>query len=338
MSNNAAAGSPNPDTAPTPGPATATRIAHGLRSLLRGGPVVALLLVVIALSVGTGRFLTTSNVLNISRQASINAILACGMTMVIVTAGIDLSVGSILAVSGCVFALLFQDGYNPVLAIFIGLLTGAFAGMINGLVVTKWRIPAFIATLGMMQSARGVALLITKGTPVTAIPDFVIAIGNEDFLGVPISALIALSIVVLTWLIMRFTFLGRSIYAIGGNQEAARLAGIPVNRNLVVVYTLMGIYCGVAGVVMSGRIYSANGLMGGGLELKAIAATIIGGTNLFGGEGSVWGSLVGALIMACISNGLNLLNVSAFWQAIVLGALIVIVVYINQLRLQAIAG
>lgn len=257
--------------------------------------------------------------------------------MVIIAAGIDLSVGSVLAVSGCVFALLFQDGWNPILAICAGLITGAFAGAINGLVVTKWRIPAFITTLGMMQSARGVALLITRGTPVTTIPAFVIAVGNEDFLGIPVSALIALSIVAITWLIMRFTFLGRSIYAIGGNQEAARLAGIPVSRNLVVVYLLMGMYAGVAGVVMSGRIYSANGLMGAGLELSAIAATIIGGTNLFGGEGSVWGSLIGALIMACISNGLNLLNVSAFWQAIVLGALIVIVVYINQLRLQAIS-
>lgn len=311
-------------------------LAGGVQAVLRLGPVLALLLILIVLSLSARTFLTTGNILNISRQASINAILAAGMTMVIVTAGIDLSVGPMLALSGCVFALFYKDGMPSVLAIILGVLAGMAAGALNGVVITKWRIPAFIATLGMMQSARGLALLITNGTPVTAIPEWVIAIGNNDFLGVPISALIALAIVAITWLIMRFTFLGRSIYAIGGNREAARLAGIPVDRSLIVVYLLMGMYCGVAGIVMSGRIYSANALMGAGLELSAIAATIIGGTNLFGGEGSVWGSLVGALIMACISNGLNLLNVSAFWQAIVLGALIVIVVYINQLRLRAI--
>lgn len=304
--------------------------------LLRGGPILALLLTVIILSLATPHFLKTSNVLNVARQASINAILAAGMTMVILTAGIDLSVGPMLALSGVVFALAFRDGYGLILAMLVGIIAGTSAGTVNGLVVTKWRIPPFITTLGMMQSARGLALLITKGTPVTTIPDIVIKIGNEDFMGVPISALIAIAIVFVTWLILRFTFIGRSIYAIGGNREAARLAGIPVDGILTLVYMLMGLYCGVAGIVMSGRIYSANALMGAGLELNAIAAVIIGGTSLFGGEGSVWGSLIGALIMACIANGLNLLNVSAFWQAIVLGALIVIVVYINQLRLRAI--
>jgi ribose transport system permease protein len=310
----------------------------GLRNLLRGGPLVALALVVITLSLASPHFLKTSNIVNVSRQASINAILAAGMTMVIVTAGIDLSVGPMLALSGVVFALAFRDGYAASVAILLGIVAGTSAGTVNGLVITKWRIPPFITTLGMMQSARGLALLITEGTPVITIPDSVIEIGNEDFMGVPISALIAVFIIFITWLIMRFTFLGRSIYAIGGNREAARLAGIPVDRTLIIVYALMGLYCGVAGVVMSGRIYSANALMGAGLELSAIAATIIGGTNLFGGEGSVWGSLIGALIMACIANGLNLLNVSAFWQAIVIGALIVIVVYINQLRLRAITN
>lgn len=310
--------------------------SKALRNLLKGGPLVALLLVVLYFGWASPHFLKTSNIVNISRQASINAILAAGMTMVIVTAGIDLSVGPMLALSGVVFALAFRDGYAAFIAIILGILAGTSAGTVNGLIVTKWRIPPFITTLGMMQSARGLALLITEGTPVITIPDTVIKIGNEEFMGVPISALIALLIVFITWLIMRFTFLGRSIYAIGGNREAARLAGIPVDRTLIMVYGLMGLYCGVAGIVMSGRIYSANALMGAGLELSAIAATIIGGTNLFGGEGSVWGSLVGALIMACIANGLNLLNVSAFWQAIIIGALIVIVVYINQLRLRAI--
>lgn len=309
--------------------------AQGIRTLLRGGPLVALLIIVVVLSLATPHFLKSGNVLNIARQASINGILAAGMTMVIVTAGIDLSVGPMLALSGVVFALAFRDGSPVLLALLAGLVAGISAGTVNGLVITKWRIPPFIATLGMMQSARGLALLITEGTPVINIPDAVIKIGNADFFGVPISALIAIVIVFVTWLVMRFTFFGRSIYAIGGNRDAARLAGIRVDRTLIVVYALMGLYCGVAGIVMSGRIYSANALMGAGLELSAIAAVIIGGTNLFGGEGSAWGSLVGALIMACISNGLNLLNVSAFWQAIVLGALIVIVVYVNQLRLRA---
>jgi ribose/xylose/arabinose/galactoside ABC-type transport system permease subunit len=202
------------------------------------------------------------------------------------------------------------------------------------MVVVKAKIPPFITTLGSMSIARGVALMLARGMTVGNLPDSVIWLGNRDVIGIPASAWLALIIVILMWVMLRSTALGRGAYAIGGNQPAARLAGIPVDRYLVEIYALVGLLSGVTGVILAGRIYSASGLMGAGLELKSIAAAVIGGTSLFGGEGNVIGSLIGALILGFIWNGLNLLNVSAFLQEFFFGLLILVVVFLNQLRLR----
>jgi ribose/xylose/arabinose/galactoside ABC-type transport system permease subunit len=296
------------------------------------GAVVALVPLVVILSLTAPNFLTAGNFTNVARQSAMLTILATAQTIVLLTAGIDLSVGAIVAFSAVTLAILFREGAPASVAILSALLAGASAGVVNGLVVVKTKIPPFIATLGSMSIARGIALMLARGMTVGTLPDSVIWLGNREVLGLPASAWLALTIVALMWVMLRSTAFGRGIYAIGGNPSAARLAGIPVDRYLIAVYTLVGLLSGVTGVVLAGRIYSASGLMGSGLELKSIAAAVIGGTSLFGGEGGVIGSLIGAFILGFIWNGLNLLNVSAFLQEFFFGLLILVVVFLNQLR------
>jgi ribose transport system permease protein len=227
-------------------------------------------------------------------------------------------------------------------AIAIGLVVGGLAGLINGLIITKGRIPDFIATLAMMETARGVALLVTGGLPIPShltavelkgsLPAALIWMGGRSVWGIPTGPLFAVVILAIGWVIMSQTGLGRAIYAVGGNKEAARVSGINVDRTKIVTYTIMGLMAAVAGLVLTGRMNSGNALMGEGDELKCIAAVVIGGANLFGGQGSVIGSLFGAIIMGVLGNGLNLLNVSAFWQRVVMGIVIVIVVLFDQWR------
>jgi len=227
-------------------------------------------------------------------------------------------------------------------AMLIGFLVGAIAGTINGLVIAKGRIPDFVATLGMMETARGVALLVTGGLPIPShltatelkgyLPEAVIWMGGRELFGIPTGPLIALVIVIVGWIILTQTVLGRSIFAIGGNKEAARVSGLKVDRIKIATYMIMGMMGAVAGIVLTGRMNSANALMATGVELKCIAAVVIGGTNLFGGEGTIIGSLIGAVIMGVLGNGLNLLNVSAFWQRVVMGLVIVAVVVFDQWR------
>ncbi len=333
--------------------ADARRIGHTLPPvLLRGAPLIALLLLAAYLSIASPYFFTASNLSNVSRQSSITAILAVGQTFVILAAGIDLSIAAIAALSASLAAVLMTQqftlagvSFGPVdfwVGLVIALLAGALAGLINGLVITLGRIPDFIATLGTMVTFRGLALLVTGGLPVPShltstelkgyLPDPLIWLGGGDILGFPVAALVALVVGVLAWYILQHTTLGRHIFAVGGNREAARLSGIRIDRTKVATYALSGLTAAVAGLVLMGRLNSSNALMAEGEELRSIASVVIGGTNLFGGDGGAIGSLIGALIMGTLGNGLNLLDVSAFWQRVIQGLVIIAVVVFDQWR------
>lgn len=322
------------------------------RGLLRGGPFIALILLAAYLSIASPHFLTTSNLVNVARQTSITAILAVGQTLVILTAGIDLSVGAIAAISASVAAVLMTQrvevlglAFGPlnfVPGFLVALAVGALAGWINGVIITRSRIPDFIATLGTLATLRGIALLITGGLPVPShltatelrgyLPEEMIWLGAGDIGGVPVAGIIALLVGVFGWFLLRYTALGRAIFAVGGSREAARVSGINVDRTKLSVYVVSGLLAAIAGIVLAGRLNSANALMADDENLRSIAAVVIGGTNLFGGEGGVIGSLVGALIMGVLANGLNLLNVSAFWQRVIQGLVIISVVVFDQWR------
>jgi len=315
-------------------------------SLLRGGPVIALLLLSAYLSFASPHFLTPNNLVNVARQVSINVILAVGQTMVIIAGGIDLSVGALLALSASFGAVAMTYwGLSMWVGVFLALIVGTAAGFLNGLVITRGKIPDFIATLGMLSTARGIALIVTGGLPVPShltattlksyLPEGLIWIGSGDILGIPVAALVALGIAVVGWVITTRTVLGRSMYAIGGNREAARVSGINIEATKTYIYAIMGFMAAVAGLVLTGRLNSANALMADGAELQSIAAVVIGGTNLFGGEGTIVGTVIGAVIMGILANGLNLLNVSAFWQRVVMGMVIVSVVVFDQWRRRA---
>ncbi len=321
-------------------------------ALLRGGPIIALLLLVLYFSFASPYFASMDNLKNIGQQNAYLIILAVGQTLVIIGAGIDLSVGAVMAVSASIMAVLATQNItilgmsigplNAWSAMLIGFLVGAIAGSITGVVIAKGRIPDFVATLGMMEAARGVALLVTGGLPIPShltatelkgyLPEAIIWMGGREVFGIPTGPLIAFFVVIIGWLVLSQTTLGRSILAVGGNKEASRVSGLKVDRIKIATYTIMGMMAAVAGMVLTGRMNSANALMASGVELKCIAAVVIGGTNLFGGEGSIIGSLIGAIIMGVLGNGLNLLNVSAFWQRVVMGIVIVAVVVFDQWR------
>lgn len=320
-----------------------------LPRLMRGGPILVLLGLAGYLSFATPYFLSVGNLINIARQVSINTILSVGQTLVIVSGGIDLSVGAILALSASLGAVAMTYwGLSPWVGIALALLCGAAAGLANGLVITKGRIPDFIATLGMQSTARGIALIVTGGLPVPShltattlkayLPPFLIWLGSGDCLGVPAALLVALAVVAAGWFILHHTVLGRAAYAIGGNQEAARVSGIPIGTTKVLIYGVMGVMAAIAGLVLTGRLNSANALMAEDAPLQAIAAVVIGGTNLFGGQGGVIGTVIGAVIMGVLANGLNLLNVSAFWQRVIMGLVIISVVVFDQWRRRAFEG
>lgn len=326
-----------------PRPWQVTAGGIGRQLLIRGGPLLILLVLGIPLTLATPHFLTPDNLSNVTRQSAITAVLAVGQTIVIISGGIDLSVDAIMALAGCVGAVAMTYwGQEMWVGIFLALGVGSLAGFINGVVITKGRIPDFIATLGMMSTARGVGLLLTGGLPVPShisatvlkayLPAELVWFGSGDIVGIPVIALFALGVGVIGLAILAYTALGRAAFAIGGNREAARVSGINVDRNKIAIYTLMGFIAGVAGVLMTGRLNSANALMGDGLNLQSIASVVIGGTNLYGGEGGIIGTLIGSLIMGMIGNGLDLINVEAFWQRVMIGLVIVAVVVFDQWR------
>jgi ribose transport system permease protein len=307
-----------------------------------GGALAILLLLVVGFYIATPDFLTVNNTLNILRQYSVPAILAVGQTLVIVSAGIDLSVASTAALSGSLMAVAFAHwGWPEPAAVILGLAAGFAVGALNGFVITKWRVPDFIATLGAFSAVRGVALLITDGLPVPdfeqavqgrRIPDFVSILGADSVFRFPLIAVVAGIMAVVGWFILSRTRLGRAAYAIGGNRQAAHVSGIKVGRSKLWIYIISGVMAAVAGFMLTGRQASANALMGEEMELQSIAAVVVGGTNLFGGEGGVGGTMIGIAIIGVLSNGLNILGVAEFWQRVVNGLIIVVVVALDQWR------
>ncbi|MET8057141.1 ABC transporter permease/substrate-binding protein [Streptomyces microflavus] len=308
------------------------------RVLLDNGALSALVVLVVAMSLLSGDFLTTQNLLNVGVQAAVTAILAFGVTFVIVSAGIDLSVGSVAALSATVLAWSATSAGVPVvLAVVLAIVTGIACGFVNGALISYGKLPPFIATLAMLSIARGLSLVISQGSPI-AFPDSVSRLGDTlgGWLPVPVLVMIAMGLI--TALILGRTFIGRSMYAIGGNEEAARLSGLRVKRQKIVIYVLSGLFAAVAGIVLASRLVSAQPQAAQGYELDAIAAVVIGGASLAGGVGKASGTLIGALILAVLRNGLNLLSVSAFWQQVVIGVVIALAVLLDTLRRKAGSG
>ncbi|TNB49726.1 ribose ABC transporter permease [Martelella lutilitoris] len=297
------------------------------------GMLPVLILLAIGFQLLTGKFLGVNNLSIVMQQASINIVLAAGMTFVILTGGIDLSVGSILAASAMA-AVMFS--LNPALGwigVPAGLALGLAFGLANGALVAFLRLPPFIVTLGSLTAVRGVARLMGNDTTVFNAELPFAVIGNGDILGVPILAIIALLVILISWFVLRRTVLGTWIYAVGGNQEAARLTGIKVPLVLLFVYGVSGLMAGLGGVMSAARLYAANGLqLGQSYELDAIAAVILGGTSFVGGVGSIWGTLIGALIIAVLSNGLILTGTSDIWQFIIKGLVIIAAVTLDRFR------
>lgn len=299
--------------------------------LADNGALVGLFVLGLALFIATPDFLTGPNLLNIGIQASVIAVLAFGLTFVIVAAGIDLSVGSVAALSAMGSAWIFSQASLPGwLAVVGGLLIGALSGAVSGFAVAYGRLPSFIATLAMLSVARGLTLVISDGRPIPTAPEVSFLGGDLGVIPMPIVVLVVAGIVAAV--ILNFTVMGRYMYAVGGNTEAARLSGVPVRKVLVTVFALSGLFAALAGLLLSGRLDSAQPQAAAGYELDAIAAVVIGGASLAGGVGRISGTLVGALVLVVIRNGLNLLNVSSFWQQVVIGVVIAVAVGIDSLR------
>ncbi len=277
----------------------------------------------------TPHFLTVSNLLNVLEQTSINAIVAVGMTYVIISGGIDLSVGSLLALAGVVLATLLHAGIPIPVAIAAALGVGALFGSLSGIAITFGRLPPFIATLGMMSIARGCALLFTEGRPVSGFGPEFRAIATARIAGIPSPVFVTTAVYVIGHLVLSETRFGRYVYALGGNEEATRLSGVNVRLHKTAVYAVSGLTSAVAAVLLTARLNSAQPIAGIMYELDAIAAVVIGGTSLLGGDGGLGGTLIGALIMGVLRNGLNLLSVSSFMQQVVIGLVIVFAVLID---------
>lgn len=303
-----------------------------------------LLLLVIALSIMTGgTFLRPQNLINVIVQVSAIGIIAVGMTFVIIVEGIDLSVGSVIALASVISAslaqlpeasnLMFPGLQVPVIvAILAGLLVGAAAGAVNGFLITKFRIAPFIATLGMMTAASGLASIYTNGRPVSTLNPGFNWLGQGNVLGLPVPIIVFAVVAVLGHVVLNFTRFGRHTYALGGNLQAARVSGIAIDKLKFTIFAATGLLAGLAGMILTGRIGSGQPILGTGIELDVIAATVIGGTSFTGGVGTIWGTVVGALIIGTINNGLDLMNVSPFWQKVVKGVIIVLAIIIDELK------
>lgn len=303
------------------------------RSLLaENGSLAALVVLVVALSLMSGDFLTVTNLLNVGVQAAVTAILAFGSTFVIITGGIDLSVGAVAALSAMVLAWTAADTGLPwPLATLVALAVGVVCGLVNAVLIAYGKLPPFIATLAMLGVARGLALVVSQGSPIE-MPEEVSRLGDTIGGYLPVPVLVMAVMGVIAAVVLNRTYTGRAMYAIGGNEEAARLSGIAVGRQKLITYALSGVFAAVAGIVLASRLASAQPQAAAGYELDAIAAVVIGGASLSGGKGRALGTLVGALILAVLRNGLNLLSVSAFWQQVVIGVVIALAVLLDTLR------
>jgi ribose transport system permease protein len=301
--------------------------------LSRSGPLGGLVILCIVMTILSPFFLTFNNLFNVGTQIAVIAILAFGQTFVIVSGGIDLSVGSVLGLAGIMFGWASAVAGLPLpVALALGIGAGAFAGLTNGLLITLGNLPPFIATLAMLSAARGLALVISNGVPLNPIPNAIRTLGSGDLFFVPLPVVLMLIMWVITLVILRSTYPGRCMYAIGGNEEASRLSGINVDRQKLIIYTLSGLFAGIAGILLTARLASAQPQAGFTFELDAIAAVVIGGASLSGGVGTASGTLIGALILGVLRNGLNLLNVSSFWQQVIIGVVIALAVMTDTLR------
>lgn len=296
------------------------------------GPLLGLIILIIIVTALNPSFVDPLNILNLLRQVAINALIAFGMTFVILTGGIDLSVGSILALSSALMANLMLSGLDPILAIIVGCLLGGVMGMVNGLMITKGRMAPFIATLATMTIFRGLTLVYTNGNPITGLGESKMfqLFGRGYFLGIPVPAITMIIIFAVLWMVLHKTPFGRKTYAIGGNEKASIISGIKVDRIKIMIYSLIGMLSALAGAILTSRLNSAQPTAGASYELDAIAAVVLGGTSLTGGRGRIVGTLIGALIIGILNNGLNLLGVSSFYQMVVKGIVIAIAVLIDR--------
>jgi ribose transport system permease protein len=305
--------------------------------------LIALFMLCIVFGILSDKFFTVANGLNVMRQISVNICISVGMTLIILTAGIDLSVGSVLALSGAITAGLLKNGikmeemhlfvgFTILGAVLAGIIIGSLLGFLNGLVITKFKVPPFVATLAMLTIARGLTMLYTNGYPISSFGDSFTYIGGGWLLGLPVPVWIAATVVIAAIIVTKKIKLGRYIYAIGGNESAARLSGININKVKIIVYTIAGALAAVGGIIVTARLDSAQPNAGTSYELDAIAAVVIGGTSLSGGRGSIWGTVLGAAIIGILNNGLVLLNVSILWQQVVKGAVILLAVIIDKMN------
>lgn len=300
------------------------------------GVTLSLVLLILLVSFLTPRFLAPANLMNVARNFSFNAATAVGEAFVILAGGIDLSVGSVISLSGVVTPLLLQAGWGLWTAIAAGIAVGAFCGLVNGLLVTKAKMPPLIPTLGMLSIARGLALVVTRGRPITNFgehgPAF-LELGQGYLFGIIPNPVVYMAVVVfLGWVVLSRTPLGYSIYAIGGNEEASRLAGIPVDRIKTLTYVISGAVAALTGILLASRLSVGNATNGQGDELEVIAAAVIGGISLSGGKGAVAGVLVGSAIIGVIRNAMVLIRVSSFWQEVVIGCVIILAVLLDRMR------
>ena len=304
-----------------------------LRSSLRSGGVIFILLLLgLIFSIGSEDFLTASNLLNVALQTSILAIISVGMTFTLLTAGIDLSVGSVMALAGALAAgLAARHGLSTPAAISLALLAGVVVGLINGLLIVKGEMPPFVATLAMLAVARGLTLVYTKGRPIAGLDDAFIWLGAGAILGVPAPVVIMALVAILSWIVLRYTRFGLHIYTTGGNEETTRLAGISTDRIKLAVYMISGFLAALAGILLTARLWSAQPNAAAGWELDAIAAPVIGGVSLFGGAGGVGGALIGSFIIGILSNGLNLMGISSYYQQVIKGVVFILAVSLDML-------
>ncbi len=304
-----------------------------LRRIVGGreaGTALGLLVLSIGLWIATPYFATTANLANVAEQSAIVGVIAVGMTFVILTGGIDLSVGSLVALAGIVIGAAVQRGMPAMVAVPLGVLASSAAGALNGLMITRGNLPPFIATLGMMSVARGAALMLSDGRPISGFPAGLRALATERVFGVPGPVMLMLALYAFAYFVLTRTVLGRYMYAIGGNEEATALAGVNVKLWKTLVYAISGLSAGLCATLLVARLNSAQPIAGIGYELDAIAAVVIGGTSLLGGSGSVIGTLIGALIMSVLRNGLNLLGVSSYLQQVAIGVVIIAAVLIDM--------
>lgn len=296
------------------------------------GGILVLLIFIAALILATNDFLTLTNLDNLVRQVAVFAILSVGELFVILTGGIDLSVGSILGLSGGVTALLLADGVSIPVTILAGLVIGLAVGLINGLLVSRLKLPPFIATLGMLGVARGLVLLLTNASTIAPLPDAFNVIANGSVLGLPSLFWILIVVALVAAFILGRTIFGRYVYAVGSNAESARLSGVPINAVLLAVYSISGLLAGFAGILTTSRLGAGIPTAGTGYELQAIAGAVIGGASLSGAKGRVIGAVLGALIMGLLANGGNLLAINPFYLQIAIGLLIILAVYFDNLQ------